>query len=67
MLWMQGLITKERKELDPSAAPFAKDLREIEGLMQGDGLVEDYFHSISHDLKRQTLFLSIAQCQYNNI
>ena len=23
-----------------TAAPFAKDLREIEGLMQGDGLVE---------------------------
>jgi malate dehydrogenase (decarboxylating) len=40
MLWMQGLITKERKELDPSATPFAKDLREIEGLMHGDGLVE---------------------------
>ncbi|GMY20467.1 NAD-dependent malic enzyme 59 kDa isoform, mitochondrial [Fagus crenata] len=34
------LLHKDRKELDPSAAPFAKDLREIEGLMQGDGLVE---------------------------
>jgi hypothetical protein len=40
MLWMQSFVTKERKELDPSAAPFAKDLREIEGLMEGDGLVE---------------------------
>uniref|UniRef100_A0A2N9F9T8 Amine oxidase n=1 Tax=Fagus sylvatica TaxID=28930 RepID=A0A2N9F9T8_FAGSY len=35
-----GFVTKERKELDPSAAPFAKDVREIEGLMEGDGLVE---------------------------
>jgi hypothetical protein len=40
MLWMQGLVTKERKELDPSAAPFAKDPREIEGLTEGAGLVE---------------------------
>ena len=40
MLWMQGFVTEERKELDPSAAPFAKDLKEIEGLMEGDGLVE---------------------------
>lgn len=37
---MQGLVTKERKELDPSAAPFAKDPREIEGLREGAGLVE---------------------------
>ena len=27
----------------------------------------NYFHPLSHDLKRQTLFLSIAQWQYNNI
>ena len=40
MLWMQGLVTKERKELDPSAAPFAKDPTEIEGLTEGAGLVE---------------------------
>ena len=40
MLWMQGLITKESKELDPSAAPFAKDPTEIEGLTEGSGLVE---------------------------
>ena len=39
-LCMQGLVTKERNELDPSAAPFAKDPREIEGLREGAGLVE---------------------------
>ncbi|GMY21561.1 NAD-dependent malic enzyme 59 kDa isoform, mitochondrial [Fagus crenata] len=42
LLHKDGLITKERKKLDTSAAPFAKDLREIEGLMQGDGLVESF-------------------------
>jgi hypothetical protein len=39
-VWMQGLITKERKGLDPAAAPFAKDPREIEGLREGASLVE---------------------------
>lgn len=37
---MQGLITKERKNLDPAAAPFARNLREIEGLREGANLVE---------------------------
>ena len=40
MLWMESFVTKERKELDPSAAPFAKDPTEIEGLTEGAGLVE---------------------------
>ncbi|XP_075670732.1 NAD-dependent malic enzyme 59 kDa isoform, mitochondrial [Castanea sativa] len=40
LLDKDGLVTKERKELDPSAAPFAKDPREIEGLREGAGLVE---------------------------
>lgn len=37
---MQGLITKERKNLDPAAAPFAKDPFEIDGLREGASLVE---------------------------
>lgn len=39
---MQGLITKERKDVDPSAAPFAKGHSEIEGLglREGAKLVE---------------------------
>lgn len=37
---MQGLITKERKGLDPAVAPFAKDPREIEGLTEGASLAE---------------------------
>lgn len=37
---MQGLITKERKGLDPAAAPFAKDPREIQGLREGASLLE---------------------------
>lgn len=37
---MQGLITKERKNLDPAAAPFAKDPSEITGLREGASLVE---------------------------
>ncbi|KAL0002529.1 hypothetical protein SO802_016310 [Lithocarpus litseifolius] len=40
LLDKDGLVTKERKELDPSAAPFAKDPREIEGLREGAGLAE---------------------------
>jgi len=32
---MQGLITKERKNIDPAAAPFAKDLKDVEGLREG--------------------------------
>ncbi|XP_021904315.1 NAD-dependent malic enzyme 2, mitochondrial isoform X2 [Carica papaya] len=35
-----GLITKERKNLDPAAAPFAKDPSEITGLREGASLVE---------------------------
>lgn len=37
---MQGLVTKERKNLDPAAAPFAKDLGEIDGLREGATLIE---------------------------
>lgn len=37
---MQGLITKERKGLDPAAAPFAKDPQEIQGLREGASLLE---------------------------
>ncbi|KAL2892271.1 NAD-dependent malic enzyme 59 kDa isoform mitochondrial [Bienertia sinuspersici] len=35
-----GLITKERKNLDPAAAPFAKYPGETEGLREGSNLVE---------------------------
>ncbi|KAJ8450194.1 hypothetical protein Cgig2_033388 [Carnegiea gigantea] len=35
-----GLITKERKNLDPAAAPFARDPDETEGLREGASLVE---------------------------
>uniref|UniRef100_A0A6N2MFX7 Malic enzyme n=2 Tax=Salix viminalis TaxID=40686 RepID=A0A6N2MFX7_SALVM len=35
-----GLITKERKNLDPSAAPFAKDIKDAEGLKEGASLLE---------------------------
>ncbi|XP_077223580.1 NAD-dependent malic enzyme 59 kDa isoform, mitochondrial-like [Tasmannia lanceolata] len=37
-----GLITKERKDLDPAAAPFARGFGpgEIEGLGEGAGLIE---------------------------
>lgn len=37
---MQGLITKERKNIDPAAAPFAKDLKDVEGLREGASLIE---------------------------
>lgn len=37
---MQGLVTKQRKNLDPAAAPFAKDPAEIHGLTEGAGLIE---------------------------
>lgn len=35
-----GLITKERTNIDPAAAPFAKDPRELEGLNEGANLLE---------------------------
>ncbi|XP_021717519.1 LOW QUALITY PROTEIN: NAD-dependent malic enzyme 59 kDa isoform, mitochondrial-like [Chenopodium quinoa] len=35
-----GLVTKERKNLDPSAAPFAKYPEETKGLMEGANLAE---------------------------
>ncbi|KAK9273740.1 hypothetical protein L1049_018550 [Liquidambar formosana] len=35
-----GLITKERKDIDPSAAPFARGPGEIEGLREGASLIE---------------------------
>ncbi|XP_041024389.1 NAD-dependent malic enzyme 59 kDa isoform, mitochondrial [Juglans microcarpa x Juglans regia] len=35
-----GLVTTERKGLDPAAAPFAKDSREILGLGEGASLIE---------------------------
>lgn len=37
---MKGLITKERRNIDPAAAPFAKDLKDVEGLREGASLVE---------------------------
>lgn len=41
-LLMQGLITKDRKDIDPAALPFAKAHHEIEGLglQEGAGLAE---------------------------
>lgn len=35
-----GLVTKQRKNLDPAAAPFAKDPAEIDGLKEGATLIE---------------------------
>ncbi|PON92020.1 Malic oxidoreductase [Trema orientale] len=35
-----GLVTKQRKNLDPAAAPFAKDPAEIDGLREGATLIE---------------------------
>ena len=37
---MKGLITKERKNIDPAAPPFAKDLKDVKGLREGAGIVE---------------------------
>lgn len=42
-LWtLQGLITKDRKGLDPAAAPFARGSgpEEVEGLKEGASLLE---------------------------
>ncbi|XP_023514814.1 NAD-dependent malic enzyme 59 kDa isoform, mitochondrial isoform X1 [Cucurbita pepo subsp. pepo] len=36
----EGLITKDRKNIDSAAAPFAKDPRELEGLSEGASLLE---------------------------
>ncbi|XP_052877042.1 NAD-dependent malic enzyme 2, mitochondrial-like isoform X2 [Gossypium arboreum] len=40
LLDKDGLITKERKNLDPAAVPFAKDPGLIAGLRDGDSLLE---------------------------
>lgn len=37
---MQGLVTTERKNLDPSAAPFTKNPRDIDGLTEGASIIE---------------------------
>ena len=37
---MQGLVTTERNNLDPAAAPFAKNPRDIEGLTEGASIIE---------------------------
>lgn len=37
---MQGLVTTDRSNLDPAAAPFAKSPRDIEGLSEGASIVE---------------------------
>lgn len=39
---MQGLITKERKDIDPAAAPFARSYgsEEVKGLKEGASLLE---------------------------
>lgn len=42
--WLQGLITKERKNLDPAAAPFAKDPGDFMGLREGASLLEVVSH-----------------------
>lgn len=40
IVFVQGLITKERTNIDPAAAPFAKDPTELEGLSEGASLLE---------------------------
>ncbi|KAK6918413.1 Malic enzyme, NAD-binding [Dillenia turbinata] len=35
-----GLVTKDRKTIDPAAAPFAKDPGDIDGLREGASLIE---------------------------
>ncbi|KAG5251538.1 hypothetical protein OIU76_007748 [Salix suchowensis] len=40
LLDKDGLITKERKNIDPAAAPFAKDLKDVEGLREGASPIE---------------------------
>ena len=40
LLLIKGLVTKERKNLDPAAAPFAKDPGQIVGLREGASLLE---------------------------
>ncbi|KAF8413134.1 hypothetical protein HHK36_001110 [Tetracentron sinense] len=40
LLDKNGLITKERKDIDPAAAPFATSPGDIEGLTEGSSLVE---------------------------
>ncbi|KAM6584861.1 hypothetical protein CsatB_011863 [Cannabis sativa] len=40
LLDKDGLVTKQRNNLDPAAAPFAKDPPEIDGLREGASLVE---------------------------
>ncbi|XP_048141605.1 NAD-dependent malic enzyme 59 kDa isoform, mitochondrial isoform X2 [Rhodamnia argentea] len=40
LLDKDGLVTKARKNLDPAAAPFAKDPGEIDGLAEGANLLE---------------------------
>ena len=37
---MQGLVTTERSNLDPAAAPFAKNPRDIDGLTEGASLIQ---------------------------
>ncbi|KAJ7951108.1 Malic enzyme [Quillaja saponaria] len=40
LLDKNGLVTTERTALDPSAAPFAKDPKVVEGLREGASLIE---------------------------
>ncbi|WCJ23170.1 NADP-dependent malic enzyme [Euphorbia peplus] len=40
LLDKDGLVTKERKNIDPAAAPFAKDIKDVEGLREGASLLE---------------------------
>lgn len=50
---MQGLITKERQNLDPAAAPFARNPGEINGLGEGASLLEvvnSCFYAFVHHL-----------------
>lgn len=56
---MQGLITKDRKDIDPAAAPFAKGHSEIEGLglREGASLVEVVNFYWSLDVNILVLFI----------
>lgn len=45
IVWIQGLVTKERKNLDPAAAPFAKGAGETMGLGEGANLLEVVKHT----------------------
>lgn len=55
-VWLQGLTTKERKDVDPGAVTFAKTQGEIEGLglSEGASLIEvvSYLFFVQHLIVR---------------